>query len=181
MMERARPNPFGLLARLEQESRRVAPGLPQQAEAPGRWTGLGFRIGDTRLATPLDHVSEVVPCAGVTPIPGAKLWLKGIANVRGSLLTVADLAGFLARDTATMDEQARFLVLNIEGASAALIVSEVLGLRHFDEETERQAPEALDDALQPYLRGAFVQDGVAWGVFDMHALWQSAAFRNVAA
>ena len=110
----------------------------------------------------------------------AKRWLKGIANVRGSLLTVADLAGFLAR-YGSDGRTGVFLVLNIEGASAALIVSEVLGLRHFDEETERQAPEALDDALQPYLRGAFVQDGVAWGVFDMHALWQSAAFRNVAA
>jgi twitching motility protein PilI len=62
-----------------------------------------------------------------------------------------------------------------------LLVNEVVGLRHFDEEQERQDVTGLDDPAMAHVRGAFLRDNVLWGVFDMHSLAQSEAFRHVAA
>jgi twitching motility protein PilI len=73
------------------------------------------------------------------------------------------------------------LVMNIAGLSTALLVNEVLGLRHFDPELERQNLSGLDDPVLAHLSGAFLRDNALWGVFDMKSLADSLSFRHVAA
>lgn len=174
-------DPFSLLYELDQESRATAPGLPQQTEVAAIWTGLGFRVGDLRLLAPLDQVSEVVPYAVVTPVPGTKRWLKGIANVRGDLLTIVDLADFLGKEPIVPDADSRLLIMNVPGLNSALLVPEVIGLRHFVEEDDRAEIPDVEEPVRSCLRGAFFQDETLWGQFDMQVLAQLEVFRHVAA
>lgn len=180
-MAAPRIDPLALLQKMQEHSRRTAPGLPEQVQAAPLWSGLGFRVADLQLVTPLDHVSEVLPCPGYTPVPGTRRWLKGIANVRGTLVTIVDLPEFFGKPPVRLDERARLLVLNIPGLSTALLVNEVVGLRHFDPEQERQDVSGLDDPAMVHVTGAFLRENVLWGVFDMNSLAQSEAFRHVAA
>jgi twitching motility protein PilI len=57
---------------------------------------VGFRLGSERFVVPRDEVREVlmVPPA-ITRVPGAKSWVRGLANVRGHLLPLVDLREFL--------------------------------------------------------------------------------------
>ena len=71
--------------------------------------------------------------------------------------------------------------MNIPGLSTGLLVNEVLGLRHFDEELERQDISGIDDPVVVHLNGAFLRDNVLWGVFDMESLAESLTFKHVAA
>jgi len=174
-------NPLGLLHQMQQVGRQAAPGLPEQVKAAPLWSGLGFRVGDLQVVTPLNQVSEILPCPVVTPVPGVKHWLKGIANVRGNLLTIIDLPEYFDKAAVRLDDKSRLLVMNAPGLHTALLVNEVLGLRHFDEEQEKQDVFALDDAVFVHLRGAFLRDNVLWGVFDMHSLAESLTFKHVAA
>lgn len=181
-MDRQRLDPLALLRQIEQDAIAAAPALPQEIEAAVLWSGVGFKIGDRYLASRLDHVLEVLPAPALTPAPGVKSWVRGVANVRGDLITVVDLAGFLGHPTVFLSDRARLLVMNVPELRAGLLVSEVLGLRHFDEEVERREVGSLEDsAIQPYLDGAFVRDDVLWGVFDMKSLAASPAFKHVAA
>lgn len=180
-MAAAQIDPLALLQRMQEQSRRTAPGLPEQVQAAPLWSGLGFRMGDLLLVTPLDHVSEVLPCPAYTLVPGTRRWLKGIANVRGTLVTVVDLPEFFGKNPIRLDERSRLLILNVPGISTALLVNEVMGLRHFDEQQERQDITGLDDPAMAHVTGAFLRDNVLWGVFDMQSLAQSDAFRHVAA
>lgn len=174
-------DPLALLHQMQQAGRKSAPGLPEQVQAAPLWSGLGFRLGDSQFVTPLNHVSEVLPCPAFTPVPGTKRWVKGVANVRGNLLTLIDLPDYFGKSAVSVDETARLLIMNIPGLNTALLVNEVYGLRHFDEETERQDISALSDAVFAHLNGAFLRDGALWGVFDMHSLAESATFKHVAA
>jgi twitching motility protein PilI len=110
-----------------------------------------------------------------------KSWLKGVANVRGNLITIIDLPEYYGKPSVFQDDKARMLIMNIPGLNAGLLVNEVLGLRHFDEELERQDLSGLDDPVLVQLNGAFLRDNVLWGVFDMKSLAESPAFRHVAA
>ncbi len=174
-------DPIALLRQIERASMERAPGLPEDKKGPVLWTGVGFRLGDVHLVTPLGHITEVLPCPVITPVPRTKSWTKGIANVRGNLLTIVDMAEFFGKEPIFENEEARLMVMNVEGLNAALLVNEVLGLRHFDEELERQDTSVLDDPVVPHLQGAFLRDNVLWGVFDMHSLTASGAFMHVAA
>ncbi|OGI44461.1 MAG: hypothetical protein A2637_02520 [Candidatus Muproteobacteria bacterium RIFCSPHIGHO2_01_FULL_65_16] len=180
-MTRAVQDPLDLLRKMQQESMETAPGLPQEVQATTYWTGVGFRVGDMFAVTPLDQVSEVLPPPDMTLVPGTKSWLKGVANVRGNLITIVDLPEFYGKPSVPMDDKTRLLVMNIPGLNTGLLVNEVLGLRHFDEELERQNLTGLDDPVLTHLNGAFLRDNVLWGVFDMKTLAESMSFRHVAA
>ena len=174
-------NPLGLLHEMQQVGRQAAPGLPEQVKAAPLWSGLGFRLDERLFVTPLNQVSEILPCPVVTPVPGVKHWLKGIANVRGNLLTIIDLPEHFGKSPVRLDDKSRLLVMNVPGLNTALLVNEVLGLRHFDEEQEKQDISAVDDAVFAHLRGAFLRDNVLWRVFDMQSLAESPTFKHVAA
>lgn len=174
-------SPLALLQQMQQASRRNAPMLPEQAQAVKLWSGLAFRLHELQLVSPLDQVSEVLPCPAVTLVPGTRPWVKGVANVRGNLLTIIDLPEFFGRPAVRLDERARLLIINLPEMRSALLVTDVMGLRHFDEEQERQALTGLDDAVFAHVRGAFLRNETLWGIFDVFSLAESHAFKQVAA
>ncbi|MDA8364845.1 MAG: chemotaxis protein CheW [Gammaproteobacteria bacterium] len=174
-------DPLSLLHKMQLASRTNAPGLPEQVQTVVLWSGLGFRIADLALVAPLNQVSEVLPCPAITLVPGTRRWVKGIANVRGNLFTVIDLPEYFGMDPVAMSERARLLIMNAANLNAALLVNEVLGLRHFDEEQERADVSGLDGPVFAHVRGAFQRDDILWGIFDMQSLAASEAFINVAA
>ena len=87
----------------------------------------------------------------------------------------------VGKEPVRLDERARLLILNIPGLSTALLVNEVVGLRHFDEEQEKQDISGLDDPALAHVSAAFLRDSVLWGVFDMYSLAESEPFRHVGA
>jgi len=145
------------------------------------WSGVGFRLADMHLVSPLDQVTEVLPAPSMTLVPGVKSWVKGVANIRGNLVTIIDLAQYFGKPPIFADTQSRIMLLNDPDLHAAVLVNDVLGLRHFDEELERQDLSGIDDPVLAHLTGAFLHDNVLWGVFDMKSLAESLTFRHVAA
>ncbi len=180
-MAPARQDPLALLRSMQQESVAQAPGLPQEVEAAVLWSGVAFRLADMMLVSPLDQVLEVLPAPAMTLVPGVKSWVKGVANVRGNLITIVDMPEYFGKPPVFIDDRARLLVMNMPGLHTALLVNEVMGLRHFDPEVERQNLGGLDDPVLAHLTGAFLRDNVLWGVFDMKSLADSLTFRHVAA
>ncbi|MHB1950056.1 MAG: chemotaxis protein CheW [Acidiferrobacteraceae bacterium] len=174
-------DPFALLATLQRASRALSPGLPEQAQPAPMWSGLAFRLDSMRLVTPLDHVLEVLNYPVMTTVPGAKRWVRGIANVRGALLTIIDLAEFFSKAPVMPGEKARLLVMNVADLTCGVLVHEVYGLRHFDEQQDRRDVAGLDNAVFMHVQGAFSRESVLWGVFDMRSLAESVTFRHVAA
>lgn len=175
-------NPLDLLQKMQRQSMAGVPVLPEEEEKFIQlWSGVGFRIGDMHLLAPLDQVTEVLHCPEFTAVPGTKNWLKGIANVRGNLFTIVDLSEFFGKQAVQIGEKSRLLVMNVKELHTALLVDEVFGLRHFDEEQEKQELAGMNDPAGAFLSGAFLKDKVLWGVFDMKALADSAGFLHVAA
>lgn len=177
----ASQDPLALLRQMQQAAAAETRALPQETEAAVLWSGVAFRVGDMRLVTPLDHVLEVLPPPPLTMVPGVKPWLKGVANVRGNLITIMDMPEFFGKPPVFVDPDARLMIMNIPGLHAGLLVNEVLGLQHFDAELGRQDLSGLDDPVLAHLNGAFLRDNVLWGIFDMKSLAESAAFKHVAA
>ncbi len=83
---------------LERRARAAIAAREGAPAAADEWVGIGFRLGAERFVTSRADVREVLPIPEqVTRVPGAKPWLRGIANLRGQLLTVVDLKSFLGR------------------------------------------------------------------------------------
>lgn len=172
---------FELLLAIERRSQASARGLPEQVEVKTTQAGVGFRIGDARLVAPLGVIREILTYPPLAHIPGAKPWLKGVANVRGNLLPVTDLGGFLTGRPTPAHRAARVLVVTSGGIGAGLLVDEVLGLRHFFEEDHVPDNSAIADFVRRFVSGVYRQEGTVWGSIDLHALIESDEFMRVAA
>ncbi|NIR59832.1 MAG: purine-binding chemotaxis protein CheW [Gammaproteobacteria bacterium] len=180
MSSAASRDPLAVLADIEQRCRISAAGLPQQAEVKEQWLGIGFRLAETRLVTPLGEVVEILTVPETTRVPGTRHWVLGLANVRGNLLPVLDLMGYLGGGGIAAGRDARVLVVHHGDVFAGLMVDEVLGLHHFYEEARSAQRPDVDTALQPYITGAFASENGTRPVFSMHRLVETGAFMQVA-
>lgn len=168
-----------LLRDIEERSRQKAHALPQQLEARRTWDGVGFRLGSFQMVAQLSEVKEILTQPRMSRVPGAKPWIKGVANIRGNLLTIIDLKGFLVGEIMKVTKRSRVLVVNHQGLTAGLIVDEVLGLRHFENDEQSQETIYLGQQWTELITGAYRQDETTWTVLGLNALVAHEAFLDV--
>jgi twitching motility protein PilI len=117
----------------------------------------------------------------VTRVPGAKLWIRGLSNVRGQLLPIVDLRAFLGSGTTSVTRATRVLIANHRESPAGLVVDEVMGFRRFAEsEFSTELPPTLI-RCERYLAGAFKRGAEVWPVFSNRSLLESQQFLQAAA
>ncbi len=174
--------PFELLLELERRSRAVAAGHGAGAAADAERVGIAFRLGGERFVAPRDETREVLTYpASITRVPGARGWVTGLANVRGQLIPIFDLKGYLGGAATIPDRLTRVLVANHREFPAGLVVDEVMGFRRFSasEFIDEWAPTIL--RCDRYLTGAYRRGQEAWPVFSLIQLVESPQFMKVAA
>ncbi|PXV58158.1 twitching motility protein PilI [Dyella jiangningensis] len=172
-------SPFEILARYERLSLAHASGTPEKLEAPGLWRGIGYRAGSRLFVSGIDEISELLAVPALTPVPGTQPWLLGVANVRGNLVPVIDLARFLFGERTQSTERTRLLVVRQGAGSVALMVDEVFGQRTVDAEQRRQAEQEEDPRLTRFVDDRVGEPRLA--VFSMGKLVRAPDFRQAAA
>jgi twitching motility protein PilI len=173
-------HPIRVLYDIEQQCISVARGLPQQQEVEEIWTGIGFRIADFTFVAPLAQVSEILHYPKLTSVPGTRSWIKGIANIRGTLLPVMDLSAYLGKKHIGVNNQSRILVARHEEMAFGMLVDEVLGLKHYRDEDKTSSVSRFDESLQQYVQGAFRHGEEESLVFNLHELAVHPDFYKVA-
>ena len=176
-----RDRPFELLKELEKRSRTVTTANAPEASAGPEWVGVACRMGGETFLIAREETREVLGYpAVITRIPGAKSWVKGLANVRGSLLPMLDLRQFLGSGTTAPGRNTRVVVVNHREIPAGLVVDEVLGFRRFAEsEFNAEAPPTVI-RCEAYLAGAFRRGGEVWPVLSLKTLVESQSFLQAA-
>jgi twitching motility protein PilI len=176
-----RDRPFELLKELEKRSRTVSTGSVPDAAAGQEWVGVAFRMGGEAFLVAREETREVLGYpAVVTRIPGAKNWVKGLANVRGQLLPMLDLRQFLGSGATTAGRNTRIVVVNHREIPAGLMVDEVLGFRRFAETEFNAEPPPTVIRCDSYLAGAFRRGGEVWPVLSLKSLVESQSFLQAA-
>lgn len=176
-----REHPFDLLREIERRSRAAAAGAHGDDVGLAEWVGVGFRLGHENFVVPRDEVREVlmVPPA-ITRVPGAKSWVRGIANVRGHLLPLVDLREFLGSGIGGTERGARVLVAHSSEFPVGLVVDEVFGFRRFvDRELDDGSP-ATTIRADRFLDGSFRRGGEVWPVFSLARLLEAREFQRAA-
>lgn len=171
---------FNRLKEIERRSQENAANLPQRTEAKALWSGVGFSLAGVRFVVPMGEVVEISPVPRFTQVPGVHAWVKGVANVRGRLMPVLDLMGFLEQTSEFPLKRRRLLVLEQDEIYSGLVVDSVFGMQHFSQDDfVTELPGAYQMA-RPYLKGAYSRDDGVWGIFSLHRLAQDPRFMQVA-
>jgi len=169
---------FRKLLEYEKRAARYSPGSGGGGGPSDEWSGVVFELAGTRLTCNIDRIVEILPCPPSTPVPGAKRWIMGLANVRGELLTIVDLKDFLSGEKTSTTAESRLLTATLNKAPIGLLVDEVIGQRHFLDS------EALDTELDgdSLLRGVVSRrhdlGSETWHELDIERLFSNPDFLN---
>ncbi|MDH5610939.1 MAG: chemotaxis protein CheW [Gammaproteobacteria bacterium] len=175
-----RIDPFDVLLDFEKRCRQNAERLPAAGDIEDKWVGVGFRIGDDKLIADMLEVGEILDVPEYTKVPGVKSWVVGIANVRGSLLPIMDLKGYLLGVDMQHRKRGRLIVINYKGFRTGLLVDEVYGMRHFFVDDQSNEQPHVHNSISPYIKNMFSKENESWPVFSFENMASDERFSKAA-
>lgn len=185
--QRTRTDLHELIQKLDARCRARAAGLPDEARPPDSWAAVLFRVDRQFLLAPLEQLAEVLELPWeITRVPGTKPWLLGVANNRGTLLPIYDLASLITgspprirkrfqdgapeRRREHVRGRERVLVVRQDDLPCGLVVSEAVGMRYI-QNSDRVAGNV--DGWGPigrYVETAYRLDGQPRPVIELTAM-----------
>ncbi len=170
-----------ILQHIESQCRQRVLSTPGEMVDRGMWAGIGFRIAGIRVVASMNEVSEIFNLpAGLTRVPGSSPWVRGIANIRGSLLPIMDLQAFLGGKQVLAGRRSRVLVIHRDDLFTGLLVGDVLGMKHFSP-AQRLDSLRVDSMIGRLVSGAFRKSEGSWPVISIEKLINDELFRKAAA
>ncbi len=133
--------------------------LPDEQSNPADETDqyIIFELMDNTYAMPISNVTEIGRPLPITTVPNVPHWLLGIANLRGDIISIVDLRGFLGLSPADSTQEGRLLITRStnEETAVGLIVDSVSGIRFLQNREINTSTAVTKSKVAPYLRGIY--------------------------
>lgn len=140
---------------------------------------LGVTINGFNWLVALDDISEVIPLPEITRVPQTQPWFMGMANVRGNLYALTDLASFLGYPAATISANSRILLVHQKfEMNSGFLVERLIGLRS-TEDMEKQ--DDIGEQAVWYVSQYKDSNNETWHEMDIGKLLDQHEFMQVAA
>lgn len=173
-------NAFETLLDLEKNCKAHAVNLPRQIISERNGFGISFKASGFHFVCAMDQVSEVLKWPSFTELPSSRSWFRGAANLRGRLLPISDLQGFVSGIPHQAGMNSRVLVIPFKSYLYGFAVEQVLGIEHFFKDEKKSATEIPDiGAYLPYAKEAFEHAEQPWILFDFEAVFANPNFYHV--
>jgi purine-binding chemotaxis protein CheW len=118
---------------------------------------LTFQMSDDEYAVGIPHVREIIEYSTVTRVPKAPAWIRGVINVRGSVVPVVDLAVKFGVAARPVTKTTCIIILEItldgEDSIMGVIADAVNEVTSFTAEDIEKAPSFGTRVRVEYLLG----------------------------
>ena len=172
---------FRVLMDLAAKTQINALSIPAESDHSPRQSGMGFSLLGRRFVAPMGQIAEMLELPALTRLPGVQPWVLGLANVRGRLLPLFDMAMFFGASAIGTRRQQRVLVLDTDHLYSGLVVDQAFGMQHFTRELYREQISDVPPAVADFGRGGYVDaSGVSWAPLDMRSIANFPRFMNAA-
>lgn len=146
---------------------------------------LAVEVAGRGFLLPLKDAGEIFAFPGVVPVPHSRPWFIGVANLRGHLHGVVDLANFLGIQAADRSfgevskDSSRLVAFNAGlDINCALLVDKLAGLRNV---SQLKVDSAAQATSPPPFVGQRFRDvgGRLWQELSLSALSENEAFLKI--
>jgi len=127
-----------------------------------------FFLDNELFAVAADQIAEIVRPLEFTPLPNSPAWLYGIANLRGQIISVLNLAKICNKNSAPVSSKNKLIVLKPRNSTSSIAfpvdrLSEVITL----------APKDIQPSEDFCFFGKAVHETVAVNLLDTEKLFSS--------
>jgi len=120
---------------------------------------LTFLLGDEEYGVDILRVQEIRGWDSVTTIPNAPAFIKGVINLRGTIVSILDLRERFGIESVEYNELTVVVVLRVKGADGdkerimGVVVDAVSEVYHISEEELKDAPDLGYAINMDYMKG----------------------------
>jgi purine-binding chemotaxis protein CheW len=144
------------------------------SQADRRSELLSVRIGAQEFAIDIRSIREIRGWIASTHLPHAPSYIKGMINLRGTVLVVIDLAGRLG--LASQEPNAASVVVVVEAGErvVGLLVDAVCDIITVTDDMRQSTPETGSDAPREFIEGLIMMDSRIISIVSIPALMPDA-------
>lgn len=134
---------------------------------------LTFTLGDEEYGVDILKVQEIRGYDSVTRLPDAPAWIKGVVNLRGTIVPVVDLRIRFRLGKPTYDQFTVMIILTVANRVLGMVVDSVSDVTQLDPEQVRPAPELGSGIDSRYIAGMGTVDQRMLILLDIERLMLS--------
>jgi purine-binding chemotaxis protein CheW len=124
-------------------------------------------------------VREIRGWTPATALPHAPSYVRGVINLRGSVLPIVDLAERLGFPPTDATARQVIIVVQVGGQIIGLLVDAVSDILTQSTENIQPTPDVATDIVRSFVRGVLAIDGRMIGLVELDSL-MSAQLENAA-
>ncbi|MBY5974102.1 chemotaxis protein CheW [Pseudooceanicola marinus] len=136
---------------------------------------LTFRVADQEYSLDIMSVREIRGWTRTTPMPHAPDYMRGVINLRGTVLPVMDLARRLHLPSQETNDRNVIIVVNLNGTLTGLLVDAVSDIVAITEDDLQPPPDMSTDPQMSVVRSLTVIDDRMIRVLDLRAVVPAAS------
>ncbi len=126
-----------------------------------------FKLGDEHFAVETERVQGINDIMGITRVPKAPSYIKGLINLRGSIKSLVDIN--LLLDVTPGENQNNIIILTVEDEEIGISVDEVEEVLDIDEKNIQKLDKD-DKKSEPYVKGILNYEDKLLTIIDLDKL-----------
>lgn len=128
------------------------------------------RIGVQEFCIDIMAVREIRGWTPATTLPHAPSYVRGVINLRGSVLPIVDLSERLGFPPTETNARQVIIVVQIRAQIVGLLVDAVSDILSQANEAIQPTPDVAKGAVQSFIRGVMAIEGRMIGLIDLDSL-----------
>lgn len=131
---------------------------------------IAFRIGTQEFCIDIMSVREIRGFSPATVLPHAPPYVRGVINLRGSVLPIVDLAQRLSFAQTEATQRHVIIVVQVDNQLVGLLVDSVSEILSHSAETVQSMPNVATDSVKAFVRGMLAVDNRMIGLIELASI-----------
>ncbi|MHB9111365.1 MAG: chemotaxis protein CheW [Thermoleophilia bacterium] len=124
-------------------------------------------IAGETFAVEISKVREIIRVPHITWVPGSPDYVRGVINLRGSVVAVIDLAAMLGLPQAEEDSQTRIIIVESSGVIVGVLVDNVSRVADIAPSQLEPAFRTLDEKQKAFVIAQMNLDDKLIGILEL--------------
>ena len=122
-------------------------------EATGSMQLVSFNLGEETYGIEITRIREIILVGDITQVPETPHYIKGLINLRSSVIPVIDLRARFGLPDGDLTEESRIMVLNVGSRTIGIVVDSVSEVLRVSKDQISPAPPTVASLGKQYMTG----------------------------
>jgi len=155
----------------------MEPGTQVEDVMEGKY--LTFLVGDVGYGIEISYVVEIISVQDITLVPHTHAYVKGIINLRGTVVPVIDMGMRFGGEEVVYTDQTCIIVLSMDDMSVGILVDGVQDVTDIEDSNIQDPPTTTGNAVKNhFIKAVGVSAGEVKQLIDVYTVFEVDAAGN---